>query len=69
MADEASREEIATLAYGIIARMEKLENRTSSLEAALADFRREVNETRRDVRRLARLSADNLPSQADVVPE
>lgn len=69
MADEVSREEIATLAYGIIARMEKLESRASSLEAALADFRQDVNETRRDVRRLARLSADNLPSQADVVPE
>lgn len=69
MADALSREEVATLAYGIIARMDKLENRASSLESALADFRREVNETRRDVRRLARLSGDQLPSKSDVVPQ
>jgi hypothetical protein len=50
MADEVSRDEVATLAYGILARMEKLENRASSLEADLADFRREVNEMRRDIR-------------------
>jgi phage shock protein A len=62
MADEVSREAVATLAYGILTRMERLENRASSLEADLADFRREVNEMRRDIRRLAGLSAEQLPS-------